>query len=39
MRDNLNDKQKEHLKIQDNKRKKGKPYYNLNLDEKEQLWK
>ena len=38
MHDNLNNEQKEHLKIQDNKRKKGKPY-NLNLDEKEQLWK
>ena len=38
IRDNLDDEQKEHLKIKDNKRKKEKRD-NLNLDEKEQLRK
>ena len=38
MRDNLDDEQKEHLKIKDSKRKKEKRD-NLNLDEKEHLRK
>ena len=38
MRDNLDDEQKEHLKIDDNKRKKAKQD-NLNVNEKEQLRK
>ena len=38
MLDNLDDEQKEHLKIKDNKREKEKRD-NLNLDEKEQLRK
>ena len=35
MRDNLDDEQKEHLKIEDNKRKKTKRD-NFNVNEKEQ---
>ena len=38
MRDNLDEEQKEHLKIEDNKRKQEKQD-NLNVDEKEQLRK
>ena len=38
MRDNLIDEQKEHLKKEDEKRKKAKRY-NRNVDEKEQLRK
>ena len=36
MRDNLDDKQKEPLKMEDNKRKKAQRD-NLNVDEKEQM--
>ena len=38
MHDNLDDEQKEHVQIQENKRKKAKRD-SLNLDEKEQLRK
>ena len=37
MHDNLDDKQKEHLKIECNKRKKKKQHENLNVDEKEEI--
>ena len=36
MRDNLDDEQKQLLKIEDNKRKKAK-FDNFNVDEKEQM--
>ena len=39
MGDNLDDEQKEHLKIEDKKKRKKAKCDNLNVDEKEQLRK